>query len=350
MNAIWIWWWAVVPVAINVLGAALQTGPVTPMIIVVTGVFAVVSGLSAPILFYCASKTRTWAGFVTLVTIGLLAHSINVFNAIEASARLSDRVSDPRRVTIENRDRLTTQSASLQTEIARLRGQTQGDGPEVIRAYIQKLKVDKIYARSRQCQDVTLDDSQALCSTIAGAKMRLGAAEKIERLEVDLKRIWGKLTEIETAPRTEDPGVSILAGFVASVDEHNLRAIIDGWKAIVLELLCSLMPAILSTYFRQPPVAQAAAAVAFPEPQEEETPFTRWAEHRLRRSDGKVRAGEAQRSFLEWCEVSGTPPPKSWRTTLPKAMAAMGFERDDKGAYVHYVNVSIVSGNLRIVQ
>lgn len=355
---IWVWWWAVVPIAINVLSVALDPVPMTPVVMVVNGVIAFVSGLSATVLFYYASLTNYVTRRGTLVTLGVIPLLVNFYNALETSSRLSVTRSDPLRVIIEKRERLGGRDRAIAEQIERLSATTRGDPPEVIEPYIQKLKSDPLYARSKQCSDVTLADSSSTCRSIRDAETRLGAARKIATLEAERAAIWSQLTEIEVAPQTADPGLHTLAQLGLSVDTKLVRAGIDGWIAVMLELICCLMPGILGSQERtHSPQRSAAAALrapvaaSAPPPPElaDDDILGLWARERLERSSGRLQASEIQNDFLAWCRSRNQAMPKNWRTDLGQRLVSLGYHKI-RSSRVYYENVQFRQMQLKVVK
>lgn len=351
MCFIWQWWWAVVPIIINLVVMIPKEGSESTSVWVVQGCIGVVSGLAAPILIHQAFHGNVKTHRMIAILMASIALSVNFSNALEAVSRMAQNRSESDRILISQRELLSTRSTQLTDLATKLERQTQADPPEAIEALIRRLKLDYLYTRSSGCADATEGDSRQFCKQIESAEIRLSAARKLAEIEQERREIWRKLTSMESAPQAAEPGLEVMAG-LTGLDLDSARTLQHGWIAAAIELLCAFMPAYMGTIRnrrkvhsppeRQPPVAAQPPAI---NPLVEE-----WATSRLRASRGDTaRAKAIQEDFLSWCMACGHTPPKSWQTVLSDGMQAMGFRKAVK-TYTFYQDVKFASTQLKVVK
>jgi hypothetical protein len=79
-----------------------------------------------------------------------------------------------------------------------------------------------IWRRSRQCFDLTLEESRLACAPVLGLRMELAAAEAAERLEAQLVAGRTQLATASVAGSVADPQASALARLIGA-DEGTIR-------------------------------------------------------------------------------------------------------------------------------
>ena len=86
---------------------------------------------------------------------------------------------------------------------------------DVIRAELAAAAVlQHIWRRSRQCVDLTLEESRKACTPVLGLRKELAAAEAAERLEAQLVADRTQLATAAVAGSVADPQASALARLI----------------------------------------------------------------------------------------------------------------------------------------
>ena len=95
--------------------------------------------------------------------------------------------------------------------------------PDVIKAELASAAVPlHIWRRSRQCLDLTLEESRSACAPVLGLRKELAAAEAAERLEAQLVAGRTQLATASVAGSVADPQASALARLTGA-DEGTIR-------------------------------------------------------------------------------------------------------------------------------
>lgn len=351
MSFIWIWWWAAIPIAINLISVAPQHASEWTPVLAVSVCVGFVSGLSAPILIHRVFHGTPGLWKWLACGMGATALSINLFNALEGTSRLGMARGATDRVLIDQREALSTRSAHLTNTATDLKKQSQGDPPDAIKALIEKLKLDPVYRRSRNCENATVEDSIALCQQIESAKVRLAAAVRLDEVETERRQIWSRLTNMETRPQTSEPGLDAMAA-TTGLERETLRTLRDVWTAIAVELVCAFMPAFLcmgAPAAREPRAPPIMSEKHNGVPDEVDPLVRRWASERLRKVKGsEIRGGELQNDFAAWCRTHGEGLPKAWKKAASDGLQALGYTKR-VGAYTVYQDVKFASIQLKVV-
>jgi hypothetical protein len=112
--------------------------------------------------------------------------------------------------------------------------------PDVIKAELASAAVPlHIWRRSRQCLDLTLEESRLACAPVLGLRKELAAAEAAERLEAQLVAGRTQLATASVAGSVADPQASALARLTGA-DEGTIRTGI----ALLLAGLIEVGPAL----------------------------------------------------------------------------------------------------------
>lgn len=401
MRFLWQWWW--VPASITMNGVAILAAgeslgvtqgshwweSMTPFMWA-SMLMSLVAGVGAPVAYHYGSQPGVGRFAKTgIFALGVLATIANLTNCVKVIAELRDSSSDSRRGVIADSQRLQNRDSQLMAESQRLRGVSQGDPRGVIEEQIGKLKTDPLYQRSGRCENVSKPDSGSTCGLIAGAKIRLAAAIRIEQIETEQRtEIWPKLTKVETVT-TADPQLRVLSDIVhqfTEVNDNLIRSGLVGLLGVVFELFCTFMPAIIGAHYRRreretpviadrnlvvgemTPVAVAVRAaprkiaeprrITAPKPQSRlpapvappreiaiEDHVSAWASERLLKTeDAKTKAGGLQQDFGAWCKSRGIELANAWPNHWGEAMRNLGYEkrgRAEGSAYVVYMGVSL---------
>jgi hypothetical protein len=95
--------------------------------------------------------------------------------------------------------------------------------PDVIKAELASAGVPvHIWRRSRQCLDLTLEESRLACAPVLGLRKELAAAEAAERLEAQVVAGRTQLATASVAGSVVDPQASALARLIGA-DEGTIR-------------------------------------------------------------------------------------------------------------------------------
>ena len=108
--------------------------------------------------------------------------------------------------------------------------------PDVIKAELTSAAVPlHIWRRSRQCLDLTLEESRLACVPVLGLRKELAAAEAAERLEAQLVAGRTQLATGSVAGSVADPQASALARLTGA-DEGTIRTSIALLLASLIEV------------------------------------------------------------------------------------------------------------------
>jgi hypothetical protein len=230
-------------------------------------------------------------------------------------------------------------------------------------------KLDRLWSRSKECQDATAAESRAFCQDVARITSAISTArtaEQIRREREALQREIDKLTEQIGGTNQTDLHTDAAAGPKAQA--KLLGWSVDFTTAFVALLLglgfegVGLLPWITmgshtatpvaaepapSKKRREPaldaPVAEPAPAVA-PTPislPEEEGLVARWARTSLvRRKGSYTLAGDVRADFEAYCRAHGEPPLNP--TAFGKEMTRLEFGRRKVGGQLRYVDIAVL--------
>jgi hypothetical protein len=128
--------------------------------------------------------------------------------------------------------------------------------PDVIKAELASAAVPlHIWRRSRQCLDLTLEESRLACAPVLGLRKELAAAEAAERLEAQLVAGRTQLATASVAGSVADPQASALAWLIGT-DERTIRTCIALLLAGLIEVGSALGFTLVSVATaRNPPSA-----------------------------------------------------------------------------------------------
>jgi predicted ArsR family transcriptional regulator len=223
--------------------------------------------VTAVILFAFIAPTFTLYAFslyeakrtISAIIWGILAASFTLMNTTIALGGISTirEMANDRNANLIRADKQRTNAYKTQDKrIKAIRAAIGAKTSYEFIGQIQVLKSDRIYARSHQCTDVTLPDSQQLCQKIAKANSHLLMAQEVEKLEERRARdAWSTSTNIESVPQVQDAQIANISALVVSlfniVPEHRLLiALLSGVTAIMLELAADLGPVAVWGLFK----------------------------------------------------------------------------------------------------
>jgi hypothetical protein len=127
--------------------------------------------------------------------------------------------------------------------------------PDVIRAELAAAAVPQhIWRRSRQCFDLTLEESRLACAPVLSLRRELAAAEAAERLEAQVAAGRNQLATAPVAGSVEDPQATALARLTGA-DEATVRTGIALLLAGLIEMGSALGFTLVSVATRYPPPA-----------------------------------------------------------------------------------------------
>ena len=135
--------------------------------------------------------------------------------------------------------------------------------PDVIKAELASAAVPlHIWRRSRQCLDLTLEESRLACAPVLGLRKELAAAEAAERLEAQLVAGRTQLATASVAGSVADPQASALARLIGA-DEGTIRTGIALLLAGLIEVGSALGFTLVSmATARNPPPPSTTGHVA----------------------------------------------------------------------------------------
>jgi len=130
---------------------------------------------------------------------------------------------------------------------------------DVIRAELTAAPVPlHIWRRSRQCHDLTLDESRKACTPVLGLRKELAAAEAAERLEAQLVAGRTQLATVSVAGSVADPQASALAPLMGT-DQATIRTVLAVLLAGLIEVGSALgftLVSVATAHIPQPPSAR----------------------------------------------------------------------------------------------
>jgi hypothetical protein len=229
-----------------------------------------------------------------------------------------------------------------------------------IRADVETARLDKIFARSKECSDVTLDDSRNFCGGLARLNAELQKAIDIAGLRRRLDDTVSKLSEMDISlvMRSADPQAETLArlaGPFISADPGTVRSALAVLIALLIEIGSGLglwlstghRPAqrerlqetikdsqVADHAGRQPHEAPAAVSEA------RACHVERWlAECVADRKGGYVTAREMLESFASWCALHSEK--NIGQTLLGKRLGELDYAKKKQGGTIRYLDIAL---------
>jgi hypothetical protein len=327
---------AIVSVATNArFGWTLGASPLDRAAYVATSVAIDVFKVSLPLLAMplWANRHRALAVCAIAMWLGCITWSANAalgFVATTRSETVAQRIADAKartgwEATVERAER----------EMAHL---ARHRPAAVVRAELNAaVVVGPVWQRSKQCTEITLDESRAACVEVLRLRQELATAEAAERLEGKVVAGRTHLATVSVAGADADPQATALASLIG-VDQTAIRAGIALLLALILEAGSALGFAIVATTTKG--IAPTATA-DHPSPRKPSTTrhtdltglrvsddhIRRWALSELDiDADSYVPARRAHESFCSWARGQGIDAPTEtyFGRQLTKEIALLG--------------------------
>jgi hypothetical protein len=225
-----------------------------------------------------------------------------------------------------------------------------------INADIARARLEKPFARSKGCTEVTLEESRALCKALA--KLDAERAKVAEAAEISGKlaatniRLGG--IDAAAAIRPADPQAQSLANLITpvhTVSPEGVRTALAVLIALLIEIGSGLGPWLLSGR-RVRPEAPAAAVEEAPGPDEvapeappdsaeqPEHPVAAWLEDATYEHPGaEIPALDLLKACNTWLEKNGDPPVE--RTALGTELRRLGYEKVRRKGKTLYCGIAM---------
>lgn len=231
-----------------------------------------------------------------------------------------------------------------------------GKPSRTIQAEIDAKKLQPFYARSTECQNVTVDDSRAQCSELFALSAQFQAAVTVEQLQAKIAEVSTKLQDAPVTDSIDPQAENILAVLslaapvrADAVKETGLA--VNAWWAICIELLAAFMPGLVaflagghrapaekpkretSRRREAPKATQPAASTAAPDA------IQSWADDRIRAGFGAVGFSLLSANCNAYMAECGLPPVSD--TLLGRRLVEMGFKKDKVDGKIQYVGIRL---------
>jgi hypothetical protein len=201
-------------------GLSLGTNPIDKTTYAVASIAADVFKIAAPLLALSLWSKR----FHILAIVGLVLWLGCVAWSMASAVGF---VLSSRGDAIAERAAISATRHGWEAKVERAESQLATLGkhrpPDVIKAELASAAVPlHIWRRSRQCLDLTLEESRLACAPVLGLRKELAAAEAAERLEAQLVAGRTQLATASVAGPVADPQASALARLTGA-DEGTIR-------------------------------------------------------------------------------------------------------------------------------
>lgn len=267
------------------------------------------------------------AGRAGFAALALVCVGFNIWCAYQNGAHRNAQTRDNLRGEISAAQRYDSERAELVAKRDRAAITSGRETTDALEAQIAAAKSNFVWRRSRECSDVTLPDSKALCDGFRGLQGRLAAAREYERSSFEIRAMdaeWaGKAAPASAAPEID--GLAVF--FNLSEQDKTLLAVIlkDWWPAIMVEIFAaigpfsvfrlagSLLAAPSAPQRRQSEVLPLATTSA-PAPDTQAAPVevgpvARFVTDALEPArGGRVEPGALYEHFRKWCAIHGVEP------------------------------------------
>ena len=234
-------------IAINIGYVLNQGGEIALLVL------AIMSVLTAPLCLTAFPKLYEGKRFdlmAAAAVLFVLALSFNVSNALALVGGERDSASNTRKSHITKINLANARLLNVERSLADSRILARNETPAMIRAELLRLTADPIYSRSRQCGDVTLEESKLHCGLIANTKRREAAAEQVVSLTAEQKKLTAQLSELGAGTSALDPKtdrVARLINLLVPISNNSERWVgysLDVLTALLVECLGAFLPSI----------------------------------------------------------------------------------------------------------
>jgi hypothetical protein len=254
------------------------TGCIYALVSLGSGIMLVIAGL-----FY-VSNFKAVGRFIAALWVPVFCFNVWSQIGMHTSARMTDvqqaSVQSEKRGDVEKeKQELEAERIALVGALENIKeGKGVGSGWSSTRpvsawkADISNMEGDKVFARSKQCANVTIDESRKFCDTLKELRANLAAAEKMEETErkiaaanVGLAKVREKLAHTDpghsTAENSSTIQAKILAGFdLASKPGASQITIANEGSGIMTAFLLGLLAALFILIDAYPHLLEAYEA------------------------------------------------------------------------------------------
>jgi hypothetical protein len=248
------WIWVALPVWINSTSKQALDDPKWM-------VGLIMAGFAAPICFHYAPKLRSQGKIAVArvaVAMGIGGMIVSIWTAMDVISTHRQNQKAPVQAKIDTKEQLLKKDADLADEITKLGFISGGEMAIVLRRDIDSMKLMAIpngngltyFKRSAGCTDATKPETLNFCDDLRRAQAKLEAAEKIEMKQDERKQVQDDLKKVADAPETADPRGELVAAFF-SINTRKLDLGLQGWIAIMFDLMATFMPMILGEALRR---------------------------------------------------------------------------------------------------
>lgn len=319
------------------------------------------AGLSGMILGKALRDNAYSVGLISALVLVALT-LMNVANALglashDRSARRSEAGAAVAKV-----QRLEDQKRTLEDMISTRSNISSSQSAASLQAESDAKKLQLVYARSKSCADVTLPDSRIFCGELFALDAKLSAARDVEKAQADLAVVISKLNVMTMAPESLDPQAENVIAFMPwSVEAKSVGLAINGWWALCIEMMASVMPGLVA-FLARPATSQATHGNAGTgnRPHREDTELAPRKPEQLeqaakpraplkiapslesflvglmKRTGGVTSAADLLAAYCRHCQELGVLP--ETQRALGMAMTAAGYAKETRGT-VRYVGV-----------
>ncbi|MGO9460681.1 MAG: hypothetical protein ACLPWS_04050 [Rhodomicrobium sp.] len=307
-----------------------------------------------PAAGFAVSAGLFWKGRVAFAVFGLLS-TLSFSAEVGLYSITKNEVVGDAKAAHAAYEQVTADKTALKDKLASL-GYVRAAG--AIYADIAGKRIDRLYARSKECTDATATESRDLCQAIERLNAELATAQEAKALQGKLDDVSLRISKMNAADalKSIDPQAEALAkisGFSPDSVRTGLALLIAGLIEMASGLgFWLLMPAAdpqkeedaKPDKSKREPVKKAAvpqlATTPAPTVEPETCIVEKWAgETVIRRKDNFLLASELRSSFEAWCQANCLPPVNA--TTFGRRMTTLNFKRKKVGGSMRYEGVAL---------
>jgi len=270
------------------------------------------------------------AGRIGFAVLAVVCISFNVWCAYENASHRNAQVRDNLRGEISAAQRYDSERVELVAKRDRAATVSGREPSDALEARIAAARNNLAWRRSRECTDVTLPDSKALCDGFRDLQARLAAARAYERLSFELRALdaerQGKAAPASASPEIDGLAVGLaFLGFELDEQGKTVAAVVlrDFWPAAMVEIfaaigpfsafrLASLLLLFPSAPQRRPTDGAPLKKAHTPTPDTvgaSTSPVARFITEALEPAKGgRIEAGALYQHYRRWAAVHGVEP------------------------------------------
>ena len=294
-------------------GLSLGTNPIDKITYALASVAADVFKIAAPLLVLSLWSKRFHILSVAGLTLWLGCVGWSMASAVGFVLSSRGEAIAERAAGVATRHGWEAKVERAETQLATLGNHRPVD---VIRAELAAAAVPQhIWRRSRQCVDLTLEESRKACAPVLGLRKELAAAEAAERLEAQLVADRTQLATAAVAGSVADPQASALARLIG-VDEATIRTSIALLLAGLIEVGSGLgftLVSVATARNPQPPSSSPShtpgssdAARRRAHARRAATPNVRDRQVQTRHKDAAAAGNPKRGSCVDSCPLAGS--------------------------------------------